>query len=334
MLTQEMNTVTGSGIPYSIPSRKFASAYIITMRPYLLFVSGITGIAGISFSYIDNLFVSFILFISFFLSYGFGQALTDCFQTDTDSLSSPYRPLVQGLIRKTDALIVSLTGLFAVGIAISVNNLINIPLTLLAVLGLATYTPFKRKWWGGPFYNSWIVALLFIIAFLSGGTSNIIDTQNLPFIFALCAVFFGYANFVLTGYYKDISADSVTGYNTLPVKFGLRLSSYVSDIFAVFIVSGTCLSIYYLTDKFVNIPFTVYIFFIPGLVLAVYSQIWLHKIRSEKEAHRSIVPVVHTYILLLSSIAVLNKPGWFIPLILFYTGFIAVMKLRPYQQQI
>ena len=86
--------------PYRTLSIDFAKDYIITMRPYLLFVSGVTGICGMSF--IDELSVSKAILISLasFLSYGFGQALTDCFQTDTDSISSPYRPLTQGRISK------------------------------------------------------------------------------------------------------------------------------------------------------------------------------------------------------------------------------------------
>ena len=55
---------------------------------------------------IDNSTISlktFILaFVPFFLGYGFGQAFTDSSQTDTDSISSPYRPVIQGLIKKSD----------------------------------------------------------------------------------------------------------------------------------------------------------------------------------------------------------------------------------------
>jgi len=39
-----------------------------------------------------------LAFVPLFLSYGFGQALTDCFQIDTDAVSAPYRPLVRGIV--------------------------------------------------------------------------------------------------------------------------------------------------------------------------------------------------------------------------------------------
>ena len=68
------------------------------MRPYLLFVSGASGLVGLALA--DSLVGPSLLVaaLPFFLSYGLGQAITDTFQTDTDALSSPYRPLVRGAI--------------------------------------------------------------------------------------------------------------------------------------------------------------------------------------------------------------------------------------------
>ncbi|MGB5289679.1 MAG: hypothetical protein WBN42_14415, partial [Ignavibacteriaceae bacterium] len=83
---------------YPVLSLRFLKAYIITMRPYLMFVSGVTGIVGMSFAASRDPIKTSLIFIASFLSYGFGQALTDCFQIDTDSISSPYRPLTQGVV--------------------------------------------------------------------------------------------------------------------------------------------------------------------------------------------------------------------------------------------
>ena len=112
--------------PYRTLSTDFAKDYFITMRPYLLFVSGVTGICGMSF--IDELSVSkaILIFLASFLSYGFGQALTDCFQTDTDSISSPYRPLTQGRISKSPVLAVSITGLILFISIFAIYNPVNL----------------------------------------------------------------------------------------------------------------------------------------------------------------------------------------------------------------
>ena len=84
------------------------------MRPYLLFVSGIAGAAGMAMSKAETTetWKLLVAFFPFFMGYGFGQALTDCFQTDTDKLSAPYRPLSKGILSKKAVLGVSLAGLF------------------------------------------------------------------------------------------------------------------------------------------------------------------------------------------------------------------------------
>ena len=60
--------------------RRFWQDYAVTMRPYLLFISGISGIAGMSLVTGIPLASLIGLSVLFFLTYGFGQALTDCFQ--------------------------------------------------------------------------------------------------------------------------------------------------------------------------------------------------------------------------------------------------------------
>jgi len=93
-----MNTIAIE--QYPVFSFRFIRAYIITMRPYLMFVSGATTIVGMSFATELGITKAILIFIAGFLSYGFGQALTDCFQIDTDSISSPYRPLTQGIVNR------------------------------------------------------------------------------------------------------------------------------------------------------------------------------------------------------------------------------------------
>lgn len=318
----------------SIFSIGFLRSYIITMRPYLLFISGITGLAGMSFAAEISNIEAVVLFLAFFLSYGFGQALTDCFQTDTDSISSPYRPLVKGLINRNDVLIVSLAGLVICSIVFIYFSLINLLFTILAVIGLATYTYFKRKWWSGPFYNAWIVAVLFFIGYISGLKNNSIYISN-SIAAAMLAVFFGYANFVLTGYFKDVNADRQTGYNTLLVKFGFRISSIVSHLLALLFILSAGAFIYF-SVNFQSLKELIFaaLFFIAGLITTILAQKKLSKVKDETAAYKAISLVVHSYILILSAITVLNKPTWLLLLIVFYLGFQLAMKSRPVQNQI
>ncbi len=310
----------------------FLKHYFTTMRPYLMFVSGITGLAGLALVPALPLSKTLVLFIVFFLSYGFGQALTDCFQIDTDTLSSPYRPLTQGIIRKRDVLLVSLLGLGLSGLILTWAAWINLPLALLAVFGLATYTYFKKRWWGGPFYNAWIVLLLCIIA-LTAGTGfwpkRIISSIN--FKLTAIMVFFGYANFVLVGYFKDASADRQTGYNTLSVVFGFKTAALISDIFALFSLVSW---IVFAGLNFDALPLVFWTFGLGAVAALLYTQIMAYTVRSETEAHKAVVPVVHAYLLLLASVILRQKPYWAFYLFLFYAAFAVTMKFRPEQNQI
>lgn len=320
---------------YRIFSFNFLRAYLITMRPYLLFVSGITGIAGMSF--VPDLYYSktALIFLASFLSYGFGQALTDCFQTDTDSISSPYRPLTQGLISKSQVLVLSISGLIFCISIFSIYNSLNLALGIISGLGLATYTYFKKKFWAGPFYNAWIVGVLFLMAYLCG--NNFPDfSGNLRLSFSLITVFFGYANFVLVGYFKDVEADRKTSYNTLPVVFGRRTASVVSNVFGLITVIAS-IFVFANSDLYVR-KFTenIYasLFLLAGIIVMIFCQIFVHQIKKDDESSKAINLSVHSYILLLASITVLNKTEWIFPIILFYALFDVTIFLRPSKTQI
>ncbi len=316
-------------------SIEFAKDYLITMRPYLLFVSGATGICGMSF--IGDLSVTKIIFIFFasFLSYGFGQALTDCFQIDTDSISSPYRPLTQGLISKKQVLSISMIGLIFCISIFSFYNPVNLLLGILSGLGLTTYTYFKKKFWAGPFYNAWIVSVLFLMAFLCG--SDLGEIANNPkLIYSLLAVFWGYANFVLVGYFKDIEADRPTGYNTLPVVYGRGIASVVSNIFGSLTIVFTILVFVNsssFADLFTRNNYAVIVLF-TGIIIMILCQGFLYFIKNDSESSKAINLSVHSYIVLLSAIVILNKPEWIIPMVIFYGLFNLTIALRPAKNQI
>jgi len=329
-----VNTISIEQYPFF--SFRFLKAYIITMRPYLMFVSGATTIVGISFVNELEITRAILIFIAGFLSYGFGQALTDCFQIDTDSISSPYRPLTQGIVNRNYFLTISSIGLFFCISIFAYFNPVNIGLGALSGFGLATYTNFKRKWWAGPFYNAWIVLLLFIMSYLAASGNFYFNFSNVIFLAASLSVFFGYANFVLTGYFKDISADKLTAYNTLPVRYGRKISTIVSDIYAAIVIISIFIIGFILALD--SVPFNTIIkaliFVYAGIGMSILTQISLHNVKTDAEAHSAIVPCVHCYILFLSGLSIINRPEWFIPLVVFYLIYILALKIRPAKEQI
>jgi 4-hydroxybenzoate polyprenyltransferase len=301
------------------------------MRPYLLFVSGAAGLAGLALGPSLPLGDTLLLGAVFFLAYGFGQALTDCFQIDTDALSAPYRPLVRGIVRRGDVLGVSLVGLALCGIVVVQYAAINLLLAGLTVFGLLTYTWFKRRWWGGPMYNAAIVGLLCLIGYASATGGAVAWSPALGA--TLAAVVFGYANFVLAGYLKDVSADRSTGYRTLPVVFGLGATAIISDLLAALALAACGLALS-ATQAGTAGRVAGLLFVFAGAGASLVAQARLHRVRDERQAYRAIAPVVHAFVLTLAGLAVTHKPAWTAPLALYYLAFGLTLRGRPMPEQV
>lgn len=313
-----------------IHSFRFWKAYLIHMRPYLLFVSGVAGLSGIAVAPVSSMSGVWVLlcFLPLFLSYGFGQALTDCFQVDTDRLSAPYRPLSQGIVSASSIGAVSLLGLLTgVGLLVFLNRW-NLLFGALAILGLATYTFFKRRYWfAGPFYNAWIVALLPLIGYISMMRFGLPAQYSV--IFPLMALsFFAYSNFVLMGYLKDIQADRETGYRTFPVVFGWNPTVWVGDLLVLLSAGwGAALTFSGGWSKVVW-----------GLatVIAVAGQLYAH-ITSEKTETNAAGPIsatVRSFILWHLAVILEFRQEWWPYLILFYLLFELALWKRPSRSQV
>ena len=317
---------------YPINSRGFWKAYFIHMRPYLLFVSGAAGLAGIAIAQNPELEMStFIMaFTPMFLGYGFGQALTDCFQIDTDSISSPYRPLVQGIVTPKSIGMVSVIGLILITSSLIYLNIYNLLFGLLSITGLTTYTYFKKNfWYAGPFYNGWIVMLLSVMGYFSMSECQLQCLLHHSLIQLALMSLFSYSFFVVIGYLKDISADRATNYKTLPVVHGWNKTVIFGD--AVAIMGFTMC--YLLIESFNYISLAVYIL---AIIVALSGQLYLHFTieKTETNATYSIISTVRTFILLHLAVVLNYRESWWIFVLIFYICFEIVLYNRPNKRQI
>jgi len=315
---------------YSALSVSFWTAYIIQMRPYLLFISGIAGLVGISLSATEATpgFKVIAAFIPFFLGYGFGQALTDCFQTDTDKISAPYRPLSKGIISIQSVIRVSLIGLLLSGIVLFLLHPVSLLLCLLSVFGLATYSYIKRHYWyAGPFYNAWIVMLLPVMGYYTALGSWDFHLP-LHLIGVMAITFLSYTSFVLIGYLKDIEADRATHYKTFPVLFGWQLTVQAGHIIALL-----TLIIFWRTF---DVSSQGLVFAILGSLVLIIGQVKADysKYQDEKDALIPILSTVRSFILLHIAIALSYQPQWWIPLLMFYLCFEITLYFRPSRYQV
>lgn len=315
---------------HPIFSGQFFKAYFIHMRPYLLFVSGAAGAMGIAMGKTVGTpeWKCWLVFAPFFLGYGFGQALTDCFQTDTDKLSAPYRPLSQEIISIKSVLIVSVCGLLGSGLVLLWQHPLSFVLSILAVVGLATYSFVKKHFWfGGPFYNAWIVMLLPVMGYFIAQPKNAwqFPVDNYGYIFI---TFFSYANFVLIGYLKDTEADKATNYKTFPVVFGWDITVLTGDAFALITLL--------LFWQQIEIHAWVLAFGLAASLVMIAGQIAAHKTR-EKDERGAMVPIASTvrgFILLHIAIVLRFQPDWYAYALIYYALFEWALYRRPSKYQI
>lgn len=298
----------------------FARAYWITMRPYLCFVSGATGLVGLALTSLSTpaLFVAGTVF---FVAYGLGQALTDVTQLDTDAISAPYRPMVRGLVRPRDVLVTSLVGLAACALVLVAFNPWIALVALLPIAGLATYTPMKRRVWAGPIWNSWVVAMLPLLGALTGKRE-----LDPPLRTAMVTSFFAYLTFVLLGYLKDVEADRRTGYETLPVRFGRRWTVAASSACAVAAI-------------FVSSPASTEV--TPGVIVWSLGALWLvlghvraWSVVSDRGAHPAITMGLRGYVALHLGEAIRLKPSLLVVAIFMLVGFEVALARRPAMEQV
>ena len=326
-----------AGAAHRLGSAAFWRAFGVTMRPYLCFVSGSAGLVGLALAHGVGPGAFAAAFAALFLTYGLGQALTDVFQTDTDALSSPYRPLTQGRITRAQVLAVSLTGLGACGLVLAALSLWTVPLSLLAVFGLVAYTWFKRRWWGGPLWNAWVVAVLPAIGYLAGGGSPHALAADPLLRSAMLSVLFSYAVFVLLGYFKDIAADRATGYRTLVVVAGWRTAALVSLGFAVAAVAASAWLVGRLGAFSGAGPASLAValpLWLSGAMALIGAHPHMLRLRGEREAHRAIAWTVRGFILLHLGEAAIGLPGLVIPALVFYGCFELVLARRPERSQV
>jgi 4-hydroxybenzoate polyprenyltransferase len=312
-------------------SIKFWTNYLVQMRPYLFFVSGVVGFAGMAITDSFELLTlpAILSFIALFFSYGFGQAFTDCYQTDTDRISAPYRPLSKGVVSIYDVKTVSLIGLVAVTITLCVFNFINLFVCIIAVIGTYTYTYVKRNlWFAGPGYNAFILMLIMLLGYLAIADLPL-EKLITPTIIKLAALtFVSYSNFVLIGYLKDISADKETGYKTFPVIFGWDKTVWLGDI--VLLLSSI---IYFsiILDNLMGI-----IIGIIAVLVGLSGQISAHlaKEKVEKNSSFAIVSTVRCILLWHLGVVISYNSNLIIFASCFYLIFELIMYLRPMKEQI
>ncbi|MEU1209453.1 UbiA family prenyltransferase [Nocardia sp. NPDC005825] len=199
-------------------------AHLEMMRPYTAFYVGLVGLAGASASGSTDAggyLLSWLIPTSAWIAGLYGGDFID---RELDAQSKPHRPIPSGRVSARTALAIMIS---IIVVAASLSVWRN-PWTL-AVVGVATLLGvsynkvFKRRGLSGHLVRGSLTAAVFAYGVM---------VANAPFSWWIaagaCAFWLQDAASNLVGAVRDIDGDRAGGYQTVPVRYGIAVSSKVA----------------------------------------------------------------------------------------------------------
>ena len=204
-------------------------AFLETSRPYTLLWCGLVSLTGACIAY--GAFPSFNIAIlaTFIPIIGWiaGLSLSDFFDRKLDRIQKKHRPIPSGRVKSYEILIMG--ALFAIlGLYLStLLGLDNLLISLFAAFLVLAYAKFsKSRGMIGNLNRGLITGSAFFF-----GVFSVYDSiTSIPiYIILISFVFIVHdINSNLIGAIRDVEGDSIGGYLTFPVKYGIKISIYVA----------------------------------------------------------------------------------------------------------
>lgn len=241
-------------------------------RPYTVIWCGLVSLAGACLinNGLPNTDIWILALFIPMMGWIAGLYLSDFLDRKLDAIEKPHRPIPSGRIHPYEALFVGAvfagTGLVA-SIYLGLYNLIMVFVVAFLVLGYAKFT--KSKGILGNLNRGMVT----VAAFFYGVFSVSPVISEIPiYILLLSFVFlFHDTNSNLVGAIRDMKGDKEGGYNTIPVKFGLKNSIIISFVITVIWLSIT----FFLAIRYNFLKIEFYILMIIDLILLVTLYIYL-----------------------------------------------------------
>jgi 4-hydroxybenzoate polyprenyltransferase/geranylgeranylglycerol-phosphate geranylgeranyltransferase len=236
-------------------------AHLETMRPYTVIWCGLVSLIGSCIAFGDFPSVKTALLVFFIPMMGWiaGLYLSDYLDKHLDLIEKPHRPIPSGRIKPKEALMVG--GFFAVtGFSLSfLLNFYNIILVFIVAILVFLYAKIsKSQGILGNVNRGFII----VAAYIFGVFSIDSNPQSIPiYVWLLSLVFFIHdTNSNLVGAIRDVKGDKKGGYETIPVKYGINNSIYISFVLTLVYVLLSAFLIYYFNFLMFPIRFLVLFF--------------------------------------------------------------------------
>ena len=204
-------------------------AHLETIRPYTVVWCGLVSLVGTCVTLGNFPSISIALLVLFIPMLGWiaGLYLSDYLDRNLDSIQKPHRPIPSGRIKPKEAIIVgaifALVGFFLTFFL----TLYNIILVFVVAVLVFFYTSISKSHGFSGNVNRGLVTMA---AYFFGIFATGVPLSSLPpYVWLLSIVFLVHdTNSNLVGAIRDIEGDKKGGYRTIPVKYGVKISIYIS----------------------------------------------------------------------------------------------------------
>jgi len=206
-----------------------------------------------------------------------GLYLSDYLDRKLDAIQKPHRPIPSGRIKPKEALaigaIFAIAG-FLLSFLLSLNNIL---LVFVVALLVSTYAKFsKSRGILGNLNRGFVtVAAYFFGIFSIGQPLKYMPIQSIPiYIWLLSLVFLVHdTNSNLVGAIRDLEGDKKGRYMTIPVKYGVKKSVYISLLLTFTWLFLTLFLPFYF--KFLKIEF--YLIMIIDIIVIISLYVYLFR---------------------------------------------------------
>ena len=249
-------------------------AHLETWRLYTVVWCGLVSLIGACIAYggLPPLIIAILSLIIPMTGWIAGLYLSDFLDRKLDAIQKPHRPIPSGRIKPKEALvfggIFALTG-FILSFLLSTYNIILV----FVVAGLVfAYAKLSKSRGITGNVNRGIVT---VVSYFFGVFSTNQNIQTIPIYIWLISIVFLFhdTNSNLVGAIRDIEGDKKGGYETIPVKYGIRKSIVISLFLTIIWFSIAIFLPYYY--KFLKVDF--YFIMILDLLILISLYFYLYK---------------------------------------------------------
>jgi geranylgeranylglycerol-phosphate geranylgeranyltransferase len=244
------------------------------MRPYTVTWCGLVSLVGtcVTLGYFPSISIALLVLFIPMMGWIAGLYLSDYLDRNLDSIQKPHRPIPSGRIKPKEAIIVgalfALTGFFLTFFL----TLYNVILVFVVAVLVFFYTNVSKSHGFSGNVNRGLVTMA---AYFFGIFATGVSLSSLPpYVWLLSIVFLVHdTNSNLVGAIRDIEGDKEGGYRTIPVKYGVKISIYISLLLtAVWLPLSLILPLYY---HFLTIQF--YLIMIIDTTILLFMYLYLFR---------------------------------------------------------